>query len=383
MAWLPVSRRGGAKRLVSQLSDPSRRHQAVSDLLSLGADAVPALVDALGAASPDIPPLAEGVLVRLGPQALPVLLKTLQEAHPQARAHAARILGRIKDLRSQPALLTALRGEYYTVRAAAALALGEIGGSGAFEPLVAARRDPEPSVRAAAALGLGFFPIPATVKALTPLLLEDPITEVRQAAARALGGIPDPETLPLLMEALHDSFWWYEREPAAADLLAAIQAQGEPAIDVLISALSDPEGAIRRFAVTLLGNMHADRAVKPLGMALYDLHHEVGSAAGLALGCIGPESLIVLEEAASHPEPDIRLNAALGMAGIDNPHAADLLLGLLDDPDRLVRRQAVLGLAAQQDPRAIAALLQLSGDRSDREMQALANEALKSLNLDS
>lgn len=364
------------------MNDPARRQQAADELAKMGGDAAPALIEVLRSTTPNLSVLAEGMLVRLGREALPALIQTLQQAHPLDRVQAAHVLGRIKDASALPALLSALRGEYFTVRAAAASALGGLGDKRALDPLLAALKDPEPVVRAAAVQAVGSFAMPDTFDAIGSFLLDDPKTEVRQAAARSLGGTRNPAALPLLMEALHDSFWWYEREPAAADLLRAIAAIGEPAIDPLIEALGDTEGTIRRFAAGLLGELHAVRAVETLGMALYDLHNEVGRAAALALGHIGVESLDVLEPATRHAEADIRQNAAAGLGCIDHPHSAELLLQLLNDPEDIVRMQVVPGLAAQTDSRAIAALMQLAGDRSDRALQSLAQETLRNMNLD-
>lgn len=382
MGWLPGLRQAGAKRLVSLLADPSQAQQAAASLIRMGAGAVPALVEAILSRSPGMPAAGDQVLAHIGKPALPALIQTLQQAHPLVRARAALILGQIKDPAALPALREALRSEFFTVRAAAAAALGEIGDRESLDSLLQSMKDPEAVVRASAVLAVGAFGLPGTFKSIASLLLEDPRTEVRQAAARALGRTQNPAALPLLMEALHDSFWWYEREPAAADLLNAIQAMGEPAILPLIESLNDPEGTIRRFSACLLGKMHATQAMDALGMALYDLHFEVGQTAARALGRMGPESLRVLGLAAGHPEPNIRQHAALGLGQIDHPRSAELLLELLEDSEKSVRAQAIPGLAAQKDPLALAALMQLAGDRSDRELQSLAKEALHSLNLD-
>lgn len=381
MEWFPGFSQNGAKRMVSQLTDPIQRARAAAGLTRMGTKAVPALLDALYSHSPELPSLAGQVLAQIGRDAIPGLIYTLQRAFPPVRARAALILGQIKDAAAVPALLTALQGEFFTVRAAAATALGDVGDNNSLQALLKSLKDPEPAVRGAAALAVGAYELPGTYEELASLLLDDPTTEVRQAAARALGGTKDPAALPYLMEALHDSFWWYEREAAAVALLDAIQGIGEPAIQPLINSLTDPEGTIRRFAVVLLGNLRAEDAVEALGMALYDLHHEVGSLAGRALGQIGSPSLSVLETASQHPEPGIRRNAALGLGMIDHPQSAGLLLKLLEDPDRTVRMECIPGLAAQKDSLALAALMQLAGDRTDRELQSLAEEALNRLNL--
>ncbi|MGE5251657.1 MAG: HEAT repeat domain-containing protein [Bacteroidota bacterium] len=377
MAWLTGSKHAQARRLISQLSDPARRDNAARELVRIGSDAIPALIEGLQSPDPALQSTLHEILKRMGPAAVPALAKTLQEAHPLHRATAAEILGILGERAAVPILLDALRGQYYTVRAAAASALGRIRDPRAKEPLVAALKDPEPPVRMTAVLALAAFRDPGTFPHMADLLLDDVQIEVRRAAARAFGATRDPASLRFLMEALHDSFWWYERDAAMADLLAAIMAMGEASIDPLIASLSDPEGAVRRYAATALGALRGSRAVEPLGMALYDLHHEVGVAAARALGRIGPESLEVLERASSHPEPGIRLNVALALGGMDEPRAAALLLPLLQDSDRGVQKQAILSLSGQSDTQARLALQEIAADRRDRELQSLARQALE------
>jgi HEAT repeat protein len=81
--------------------------------------------------------------------------------------------------------------------------------------LLQALKDGEDEVRSAACLALAFFRDPSTFDEITNVLLDDPKIEVRQAAARGLGNTGHPAALPYLLEALHDSYWWYEREYAA------------------------------------------------------------------------------------------------------------------------------------------------------------------------
>ncbi|HEY5901195.1 MAG TPA: HEAT repeat domain-containing protein [Anaerolineales bacterium] len=372
MAWLTGSKHAQAKRLVDQLDDPAARLAAVSGLVRMGADAIPALLEGNGT----LPPARQEVLARMGPAAIPSLGKILNEAHPLQRARAAQALGLTRDPAAVPILIDALRSPYHTVRAAAASALSLLNDLRALSPLLTALKDPEPGVRASAIPALAALRDLAAFEAITDLLLDDPLIEVRQAAARALGSLRDPAALPSLMQALHDSFWWYEREAAAADLLESIQATGEAAVPLLITALRDPEGAVRRYAAILLGRLGDSRALEPLALALYDLHHDVGEAAARAIGDMGAAGLEVLDEAARHPEASIRTHAALALGAIQNGRSVTLLLQLLNDHERAVRLQAVLSLGGFQDAGARAALRELAADRSDRELQSMARQAL-------
>jgi HEAT repeat protein len=377
MAWLTGSKHAQARRLISQLNDPARRANAARELLRIGNEAVPALIEALASPNMTSPSILREILKHMGLAAVPSLAKLLQEAHPLDRAQAAEALGFIGEGAAVPILLDALRGEYYTVRASAASALGRIGDASAKQPLVVALKDPEPQVRVMAVLALASFRDQRIFPEMASLLLDDAHIEVRQAAARALAETRDPASLPFLLEALHDSFWWYERESAMLDLLQAIETMGDAAVPPLIDYLGDPEGAVRRYAATALGALRDARAVEPLGMALYDLHHEVSMAAARALAGIGPASLEAIAGASRHPEPGIRANAALALGGIQHSRAVTILLDLVYDPDRAVRKQAALSLAEVNDDRARLALQQLAADRSDREMQALARQALE------
>ncbi len=378
MDWLLGSKRGEAKGLVTQLADVTKRDRAAQELIRMDKDAVPALIEALQTKDTNLLPVYQQVLARI-PSATPSLIKMLTTAHPILRGRAAEIFAINKDRRAAPALLEALQGEYFTVRSRAALALGKIGEPKAVELLLHALKDKEDEVRIAACLALGLFKDPSTFDDITNVLLDDPKIEVRQAAAKALGNTQLPAALPYLMEALHDSFWWYEREYAATDLLAAIEKMGVAAVNPVIEALGDKEGTVRKFAAILLGKLGDPRAIEPLGMALYDLHHEVGKAAAEALTHFGASAIDVLTEALNHPEMWIRIHAMEALSQIKDERVAPLLLEMLNDPEREVKKQAIRCLGSLKDQRALPALQEIVSNRSDRELHTIAKQALENL----
>jgi HEAT repeat protein len=378
MDWFIGSKQGEAKRLISQLGDATKRDRAGRELIRLGADAVTALTEAIQTRDPNLLPLYQQILARI-PAAVPALIKMLASAHPILRGRAAEVFAISRDRSAVPTLLDALQGEYFTVRARAALALGRIGEARAIQPLLQALKDPEAEVRSAACLALGYFRDPSTFDDITNILLDDPRIEVRQAAAKALGNTQHPAALPYLMEALHDSYWWYEREQAAGDLLFALEQMGTAAVEPLLEALHDKEGTVRKFAAGLLGRLGDPRAIEPLGMALYDMHHEVGKTAAEALARFGLPALDVLVEASGHPEMWIRIHAVGALSRIRDARITPFLLHMLNDPEREVRKQAVRGLGEMKDPRAAPALQEIVSNRADRELHALAKQALESL----
>lgn len=376
MDWLTGGKTGGAKRLIAQLADVTKRDVAARDLIGLNADAVPALLEALQTRDLNLLAIYEQILARI-PSASPTLIKTLATAHPILRARAADVFAISKDKTAVPALLDALQGEYFTVRARAALALGKIGDTKAIQPILKTLKDPEDEVRIAGCLALGLFKDPSTFDDITNILLDDAKIEVRQAAAKALGHTQHPAALPYLMEALRDPFWWYEREVQAGDLFNAIEKMGAVAVDPLIAALKDPEGTVRKYAALLLGRLGDVRAVEPLGMALYDLHHEVGKTSAEALVNFGVTSFEILVEALDHPEMWIRIHSVDVLPRITEPRVALVLLEMLKDPEREVQRHVIEALGKLKDKRALLALQEIMANRADRELHGLAKQAIE------
>lgn len=378
MSWLTGGKPAEAKRLVVQLADTAKREAAMRDLIGLDTDAVPALLEALQTRDPNLLAIYEQILARI-PSASQTLIHVLGTAHPIIRARVADVLGIRRDKSAVPALLDALKGEFYTVRARAAIALGRIGDRQAIPILLIALKDPEDAVRIGACLGLGYFKDTSTFDDITNVLLDDPKIEVRQAAATALGSTQHPDAMPYLMEALRDPFWWYEREMQAGDLFAAIEKMGAMAVEPLIEALKDPEGAVRKYSAILLGRIGDPRAIEPLGMALYDLHHDVGKVSAEALVNFGVNSFEILVEALDHPEMWIRIHSVDVLPKIKEPRVALVLLEMLKDPEREVKKHVIEAMGELKDMRTLPALQEIMAQRGDREMHALAKEVIEKI----
>jgi len=189
----------------------------------------------------------------------------------------------------------------------------------------------------------------------------------------------NPQVIPYLIEALKDSFWWYERENAMAPLLEAIASFGADAVEPLIESLRNPEGAVRKNAAHILGIIRDPRAIEPLGMALYDFHVDVGDEAATALGHFGAASLEIFDEAMRASESSIRIHALTGLGLVQDPRAIELIAHGLHDPDRQVQKRAIFALKVSRHPLALELLQPLAADRNDRELSMLAREALETL----
>ncbi len=376
MDWLPGSKQGQVKKLIAQLADVTKRDPIAHELIRMGDDAVLPLIDALQTQDLNLILIYQHILARI-PSASPHLMKTLGTAHPIIRARAAEVFSISKDKNAIPALLEAVKGEFFTVRSRAALALGNIGDARVIPALFPLLKDKDDEVRIAACVAIGKFRDPATFDEITNVLLDDPKMEVRQAAAKVLGETRHPAAIPFLMEALRDSFWWYEKEQSAQVLLTAIESMGSAVVEPLIEALGDREVTVRKYAALVLGNMRDVRAIEELGMAVYDLHHEVSQAAAEALAKFGAPAVGLLSEALRHPEAAVREHAVIGLAKIQDARVAPLLFEMLRDPDRIVQKQAILSVAELNDPHVETALREIANNRADREFSMLAKQLIE------
>lgn len=375
MDWLPGSKQGQAKKLIAQLADSAKRDVAARELIKMGADAALPLIDALQTQDLGLLPIYQQILARI-PSASPQLINTLATAHPLVRGRVAEIFSIGKDKAAIPALLDALKGEYFTVRSRAAFALGHIGDARVIPALFPLLKDRDDEVRIAACVAIGSFRDPSTFDEITSVLLDDPKIEVRQSAAKTLGETKHPAAIPFLMEALRDSFWWYEKEQSAQVLLNAIEKMGSSVVEPLIEALGDREVTVRKYAAMVLGNLKDARAMDELGMTVYDLHHEVSQAAAEALAKFGAPAVGMLSEVLRHPEAAVREHAVIGLSQIPDARVAPLLIEMLRDPDRIVQKQTMLSLAQLKDSRAESALKEIANNRTDREFSMLAKQLL-------
>lgn len=376
MDWLTGSKQNEIKKLVSQLADPARRDAAAKSLMQIGPEAVLALIDALQTQDLSLLPVYQHFLAQT-PSAKPELIKAISTAQPIIRARVAGIFGMTKDVSVVPVLLEALGDEYFQVRSQAALALSNIGDEKVIPALISLLKDREDEVRMAACVAIGKFRDPSTFDEIANVLLDDLKIDVRRTAARVLGETKHPVALPFLMEALRDSFWWYEREQNVIDLLQAIQNMGSMAVDPLIEALSDREGRVRKFAAMILGELGDTRAIEPLGMAIYDLHHEIGREAAESLGLFGAKALDILTEALNHPEGMVRGHAVVALGKIQDARVAPSLIKMLSDPDREVQKLTIQSLGNLKDERAIPALKEIASNRADKEMSMLAKQVIE------
>lgn len=400
--------------LITALNDPAKevRTAAARALMTTKPDpkeVIPALVASLRAGPSRRCPMSAYVFGTLGAPAVPVLIDLLKDDDPALRRMAGYALGQIgpEGRPAVPTLIEALRR--LPDREAREHIAGALAGTGAdaVGPLVRALRDPDPKVRGGAARAIEKLgaqaqaAVPALVAALSdpeppddprppdksrfdgwnregepwpsgfyaalraigvaavPRLLEDlggPDRQARLVAMKALGflGYDARSAVPMLIALLRDPALRGE----AASALGGIGPAARSAIPPLVAALKDPEAAFRAGAAESLGRIGWSRqmaqyssrtvargAIAPLAAALADPDARVRAAAARALGDIGSEASVAIPQLVAlfrDPAADARAAAVrtfLRVGDIPRP-ALGTVAGLLSDTDRRVRLAA-------------------------------------------
>ena len=165
----------------------------------------------------------------------------LQDADPQVRCAAARVLGELKDERSVDLLMSILSDRTPSVRQAGATALGALGNPRAIGLLAKILKAPSPQDRAsagAALRSLGWVPATAEERALFEVAIGN-------ARAAALGG--EAAVDPLVSELRHDTSF---ARRSAAEALEGLHDTRR--IKPLLSAANDSDPTVRVSAIHAL-----------------------------------------------------------------------------------------------------------------------------------
>ncbi len=224
---------------------------AAAALASLGAPAARALVDALptqGAES-ELGATIVGALVSLGADAIPSLIQSLDNPNSTIRNAAAEALTRLGSTATS-ALIESLRTDRWDLRRRIAQVLARIGDVTLAEPLLRMIHDDDPGVRVHVAQILGHIGDEQTVRPLVDMMQNDCDESVRRAALTGLGELQSPEAVAPLIGIM--------RDPALRETaMHALKEIGQDAIEPLIEALGQSGDAEIQQAcaetLTLLG----------------------------------------------------------------------------------------------------------------------------------
>jgi HEAT repeat protein len=168
--------------------------------------------------------------------------------------------------------------------------------------------------------------------------LRDNNRYVRDASVRALGRIGDARVLPELEKLYLDP----DRNVASGFAYEAVAALGPSAAPVFRQGLRSVDEHIRvSSCFGIVSTLDPEHSRPVLEQMLGDTSPAVRAAATETLGRIGGERVPAgLAQAARDYQQSVRRAAAAALGSYDDSHALELLLGALDDPDRITAVRA-------------------------------------------
>lgn len=395
LAWNLPARPAALSVLKSALNDDRAgiRTTAAQGLRQAGADAIPALQEALssdGLATKIVAADALGDLGAAGAPAVPQLLSALDSDSPILKSIVLRALGEIRANPEQvvPKLKHQCNDSHAQVRVAALVALGRFGASSATETatIAAALKDAELSVRLAACDALAALGPEArsAVDALAEAM-KDSEGVVTVRAAEALGRI-GPAAIPALVKLLDQRVY-------SIPALQTIEAMGPSAKSLagkLVEMLKTPSEIPQRNLCLAIAAIGADPNVAgpALKQVLADESSEARPAAAYALGRIGDQTAIKeLTNTVEADDPLLQLACSWSLLHLDPQNvdyikiAIPRLIAALDRPEPNVRLQAArtLGELGQQARSATPALVKTLGNDEVLVVRAAAAVAVSRL----
>lgn len=334
--------------------------------------------------------LVEELTWAVSPEALDHLCATLNHPNAGLRMAAAAALERIHDARSTRALIEVLRTADDELRKRATRAVTQIG-EAAVGPLIEALQDGDRELKLGAAQALGEIGDARAVQPLIELLRHGDSDGLREAG-HALGKM-GKAAADLLLEALRDENGKVRREAARAlgdigdgratealtEVLqddedsdvreGAARALGEigdgRAVQPLIKALRDQGSDVRRGAAEALGNIGDAQAAQPLIDALRDKDSEVHIAAVEAVGQMGEPAVELLIQALLDDDNEVRWGAVCALGEIGDARTVDALIEALVDEDALVGEEAMRALSVIGEA-AVYGLIEALGDENGK-----------------
>lgn len=184
-------------------------------------------------------------------------------------------------------------------------------------------------------------------------LLKDPDWAIRREAVITLGDMGDERCVEPLVRALRDGDW--QVRDVAGDALAQV---GSPAVEAVIKQLRDWD--VRKFAIRTLGKIKDERVLEPLVQQLRS--DEFGEDATDALVELGEPAVERLITALTDKDELIRRQAIIALGRIGDPRAVEPLVAMTKDKDWFTRLSAAAALEKIGDDRGREAIKALLND---------------------
>ncbi len=371
--------------VIEWLNDPDRdtKQTATEILADIGTDqAVAALIRTLGDLDFNVRLRAIEALAKVGSPAVVVpLIGRVEDEKSEVRLAAVEALRQIGDRRAMIPLVAAFDDSSLKVRTAAVIAVGSLGDRAAVPALVRLLDDNLEAIRVAAVQSLGNLAAAEATDVLVPMLGQGS-AELQSKVAFALGQIAKspasgPADVDLAITALVKSLAGPGQRAAAE----ALRNVGSRAVPMLVAHLEGEIEGDPDTAVELLRDIGDPRATPALIAELS--RGRISNALLLdALGKTGDSRAVVpILALLSSPDATVRLQAMRALAPLlghdpGNDQAADVLVGLLDDPELEIQVMAIDYIGRLRANNAVPKLLELASAGHKLRLRAAALGAL-------
>lgn len=326
-----------------------------------GEEVVKRFIRLLSAEDEQVHEAVATALSRMGHVSRDLLEEHLFSASSRVRRAVARVMGELNEVEFVPALLRAIDDPEREVRAAVTQSLGEIGDPRAIEPLVARLGDTDQRVCLLvvdALVKIGSETVPALIDALE----HNKSRILRKNILVTLGRLKDPKAIVAAMNNLGNSYFVVRR--SAVEALIEI---GEDVTDQLAEILSLPQFSVGTLIETMLttDNLRVKlRLIRALGelkdsRAVPALKSFLDSPETLMVETVEN----ALEKIACAAWARVDALTVLGEMGGDR--ALKLAIQALDDPNHDVRKAAILVLGKLRDRRSVKSLLSILSSQAD------------------
>ncbi|MGE5558688.1 MAG: HEAT repeat domain-containing protein [Bacillota bacterium] len=256
-------------------------------------------------------------------------------------------------------LIEALSDKNWKIKSAAAMILGDIGDPKAVEPLTGLLMNPDLDLVRNGAIALGKL---NDVRAVQPLIDTFKITgEVKRRyrftkSYKSDGGV----YIPYVVENIEYGINIETVKGVLIDSLANIGTQG---LNLLHTALKNPNSAIRRNVAAVLGRIKDNSSVVLLIESLKDKAWSVRAEAAFALKEMkDPQAVPGLIGLLKDIEPEVCGASALALGALKAQAAIEPLIEALQNGEPGVRGDVAFALGEIGDKRAVKVLIHLLGD---------------------
>src|SRR5580693_9479237 len=345
--------------------------KALEKLISLGADAIDPIVDALATSEKKETTAYVEVLARLiDSKTLPTLLKAMSEANGRAMSGIAWALSSSKNYPAH-ALLDALTKPGMPKQALLDVIAAQKGRYTVRELLNAAYTQ-EPSERNGLFKIIGEIADESSVDDLLARIEgKDPVARLH--IINVLARFNQPKVQQAVQKQLKDTSKFIR----SAALTALSKMDGQFDMPLIVGMLRDPEIEVQNKAVDVVVKANHPETIKYLVDVLKDENEYARRAAVEVLNVVGTsKSVKYLLEVIADSDWWVRTRAADALGKIGGPRVVDAVLALIKDENQDIRRAAIEILNQTKDERAVVQLIEATKDTdwwvSERAVDALA-----------